>query len=363
LDLVKENLRGLIKRRSYSLKEMVPSVAVEYGVHKGVNLDMDLEASTVWILEVGPLLLPIQENFEGGDLAYGLNFDIFEIHQGDYTELTLGFSQDIKALKKVYQRASGFKIAHFIAEAGLLSEEGLWVERGQDFFDYYKEFLKGVIFYGDEALEAGVNEVYQDPFVYGDKNVFNPKIGVRIPFSETNCISLLKSLIKIPKMLEFSFYCVLEGKWKANELFSLVGEALNEKLVKGSQKRLKLEILDSYEREIPLVDLVITKKYLDLTVDVVATLTLQLLLKGCLYPVSFPRPKQIAVVGDVEKSETLKEAKRRARLTGFHAFRWPSNKALTSKEAALLQIDESLEVDRSSGELKIRDFKLETRGK
>jgi hypothetical protein len=367
-DILKENLRGIIKQKSYQIFEMVPQVALSYAASKKIKVSIDEDQPLVTLLETQGTILEIQEGLEDQNVELSAHFDLFKIQEvSGQTYLTLVFGQEVKRVKKQGQLASEFKLVPFLQEAGVLSACGTFLDRGLALLDYYQELVVKP-FYAigcQKGLGVGdsqhyittktLDQGYEDPVSLPGLTLSESLIFIPLPLSFKKVNLCIKELYKVLNLINIKFELTLYGQYSDHQFRELslgLGE-FNQ--CSAQYKQLVICLIDTYGRFEPIVRFNFSKKQIGCEIYLTKFVLGSVLEFKKLYPDNLPRPVQKAIIGDLTQHPLLVEALFEARLRGENAF-FLKKEALSGKEALDYQIDDLIYCSESEKVITQRSF-------
>lgn len=364
-----EDLRGVIKEGGYKLFEMMSSVAKDYAEHKKLDLELDEDSDVAILFETPHLLMQVASDSCASELELPFKCDILDVKTDqDMTYITFGFGDEVKTLKKILNKTSGFVLSDYLVRAGYVTVEGFFKERMDQLLNYYKAiFLTplrelGVTYLSDaNELEAGCatfssQDVVKDPLILGSLVTQEFELHAKLPLSFKKSNSCLKSLIKILKMLEFRIQINFQGKFPDSDMRDLCFEIEDSIFSRGDVRSVKIDVLDSLKRLTSVCQLTFTKKFMICKIDVLRIILTHLLQHHKAYPSAFLRPKQIAVCGLMQKHPILAQQLLEAQLTGCCAFAVEQKDLIDDKQALDYQIDKLLYWSESEAKVKDKSY-------
>ena len=370
ITVMKEELRGVLKKKLYKVLEMMSSVALDYADHKKMDLELVNEDPIITLLETDHALIQMEAFPEEESWNPMWGFDLFSVYTCDgLTYLTFGYGKDVKALKKQAIQAQSFDLKKFLNESGFLNEHGAIRDRGLDLLSYYRHLIESHLYsHGlqtvlseknilDRSIRIIQGSFRIDPWILPGFDLQEVLLTLNLSKGAKKLNSYLKSLIKILKLLSFRIQITFCGKFPESDLKELTSGLDNLNYQSSDYKQIKIEILDTFERYVTIAHFELLKKEVQGDINLLKIILMHVLVHKKLYPESLDRPKQIAVIGDLEQCPPLCEALFKAKFTGCHAFVLESKGLISDKQALDYQIDNLVYYSQSDGVLKEKAFK------
>jgi hypothetical protein len=369
LTVFKEELRGLIKQKSYQVMDMVPHVAINYAASKNIKLRLETDDPVITILETDGFISPLNTSVTEVELPLPFQFDILDIKIiEDLTHITFVYGSETKNLKKQAQTAQAFNVEMFLVTSEVLSSAGNYKERGEDLLSYYRHLICGYLAgmgcflesRNDQSKKFTITKItgidLVDPLILPSLQPAVELLFFETPNSLKNVKSCLSLLTKILKLLKFSFRINFQGKFQESDIKEMSLDHENVVVSLGSQKCVKLEILDTFGRHVSVTSIQILKKNIECEIDVLNLILMHVLVHKKLFPESLPRPKQVAVLKSDHESEELLDVLTKRRLQGESVFRFEHKDKASEKQALDYQIDNLLYYSESERVIKERSF-------
>jgi hypothetical protein len=368
--LLKEDLRGLIKKNQYKIFDMIPHVALDYAKHKNFTLEIVSEDHVIKLLEFEHALVQINHPIDQESLK-NESFDLFEVvsYANHVFDLNFALGDDIKNLKKILKSFREFQLVDFLKNAGILDRKELVLsQRGQDVLNYYTQVVHcQLVSSGFCALAenpqdisyimtAQRGELFEDPLILGEMGLESCFIRAKMETHAKKINSCLKSLIKILKMMSLNFQLHVSGKFPENDLKEITLGIEELAFLTSDTRCLELKVLDGLNRLKTVVKFHVFKKSIELNVDLINLFLTHLTVSKRLYPSAFERPRQVAVYGDLSKHQSLCEAYAKSRLKGESGFILDVKDLLSSKDALDYQIDKMIYFSTSDGMVKEKSY-------
>lgn len=367
--LMKEDLRGALKKSQYKIFDMVPHVALDYARHKNLNLEIMSEDPVVKLLEFDHAILQVVHPL--GVYELEKSFDLLETrsYSNHVFDISFAACDDVKNIKKTLKVFQQIKVIDFLKNAGVLDKKHhVFAQRGDDILAYYAQVVQSQLVVNgcsvlaenphdlNYVITSQAEELYEDPLVLGELSLESRFICTKIDNHPKKINSCLKSLIKILKMMSLNYRLQVLGKYQESELKEITLGIEELAFMTSDTRCLELKVLDGLNRYKTVAKLYVFKKSIELNVDLLNLIFTHLTVHKKIYPENLDRPRQIAVYGDLNKHESLAEAYVKSRLKGESGFILDIKDLLSSKDALDYQIDKMIYFSPSDGMVKEKSY-------